>query len=73
MDIGLEEEILRFNYLDNISISNLSIGQGRIEFTPLQINQLTQIIANNGIYRPLYLYDSILDSNINKLKHLRIQ
>jgi len=39
--------------------------------TPLQINQLTQIIANNGLYRPLYLYDSILDKNMNVIKSLK--
>ena len=39
-----------------------------MEFTPIQINQMTQIIANNGTYKPLYLYDSILDSNKNIIK-----
>lgn len=55
----------------NIDIGNLSIGQGELEFTPLQINQVTQIIANNGLYRPLYLYDGILDKNMNVIKSLK--
>ena len=42
-----------------------------MEFTPIQVNQMTQIIANNGTYKPLYLYDSILDSNQNIIKTLK--
>ena len=60
VDIGLEEE--NFDLIpQNISIRNLAIGQGSMEFTPIQVNQMTQIIANNGTYKPLYLYDSIID------------
>ena len=67
VDIGLEEE--NFDLIpQNISIRNLAIGQGSMEFTPIQVNQMTQIIANNGTYKPLYLYDSILDSNKNIIK-----
>ena len=57
VDIGLEEE--KFEIIPkDISIRNLAIGQGSMEFTPIQVNQMTQIIANNGTYKPLYLYDS---------------
>lgn len=67
VDIGLEEE--NFDVIpEDISIRNLAIGQGNMEFTPIQVNQLTQIIANNGTYKLLYLYDSILDSNQNIIK-----
>lgn len=67
VDIGLEEE--NFDLIpQNISIRNLAIGQGSMEFTPIQVNQMTQIIANNGTYKSLYLYDSILDSNKNIIK-----
>ena len=67
VDIGLEEE--KFEIIPkDISIRNLAIGQGSMEFTPIQVNQMTQIIANNGTYKPLYLYDSILDSNQNIIK-----
>lgn len=67
VDIGLDEEIYSV-IPDDISIRNLAIGQGSMEFTPIQVNQMTQVIANNGTYKPLYLYDSILDSNKNILK-----
>lgn len=67
VDIGLEEEVNR-EIPEDISIRNLSIGQGSMEFTPIQINQMTQIIANNGTYKPLYIYDSIIDNNKSILK-----
>ena len=67
VDIGLDEEKSQ-NIPNDISIRNLAIGQGSMEFTPIQVNQMTQIIANNGTYKPLYLYDSILDSNKNIIK-----
>lgn len=68
--IGLDDEVSK-ELPEDIDIGNLSIGQGELEFTPLQINQLTQIVANNGLYRPLYLYDSILDKNMNEIKNLK--
>lgn len=70
VDIGLDEE-KSSNIPNNISIRNLAIGQADIEFTPLQINQLTQIIANNGTYKPLLLYDSIIDNDKNIIKTFR--
>ncbi|MDB8804497.1 MULTISPECIES: peptidoglycan D,D-transpeptidase FtsI family protein [unclassified Romboutsia] len=68
LDIGLEEEVNR-EIPKDISIRNLAIGQGSMEFTPIQINQMTQIIANNGTYKPLYIYDSIVDNNKGILKN----
>lgn len=65
--IGLDEEVSS-NIPDKISIRNLAIGQADIEFTPIQINQLTQIIANNGTYKPLYIYDSIINNDKNIIK-----
>ena len=70
VDIGLDEEKSQ-NIPNDISIRNLAIGQGSMEFTPIQVNQMTQIIANNGTYKQLYLYDSILDSNKNIIKTLK--
>ncbi|KHS57486.1 MULTISPECIES: peptidoglycan D,D-transpeptidase FtsI family protein [Terrisporobacter] len=67
VDIGIDEE-KDSKLPENIALSNLAIGQADIEFTPLQINQLTQIIANNGTYMPLYIYDSIIDNNENTIK-----
>lgn len=65
--IGLDEE-KNSKVPKDISIRNLAIGQADIEFTPLQINQLTQIVANNGTYKPLYLYDSIINNDKKILK-----
>ena len=67
VDIGIDEE-KNSKLPRDIALSNLAIGQANIEFTPLQINQLTQIIANNGTYMPLYIYDSIIDNNENIIK-----
>ena len=67
VDIGLEEEKTG-SIPKDISIRNLAIGQGSIEFTPLEINQLTQIVSNNGSYKPLYLYDSVVDENKDIIK-----
>lgn len=47
------------------AIGNISIGQGEISVTPVQINQMTQIIANYGIKKPLYIVKSILNENYN--------
>ncbi len=71
VDIGLDEE--KLEKLQNISIRNLAIGQENIEFTPLQINQMTQIIANNGTFKPLYLYKSLVDNNMNTIKLISLQ
>ena len=67
VDIGIDEE-KNSNLPENIALSNLAIGQADIEFTPIQINQLTQIIANNGTYMPLYVYNSLIDNNKNTIK-----
>lgn len=67
VDIGLDEEV-NSNIPDEISLSNLSIGQESLEFTPIQINQMTQIIANNGLYKHLYIYDRIVDNSMKKIK-----
>ncbi len=70
VDLGIDEE-KTFDISDEIALSNLAIGQSNIEFTPLQINQMTQIIANNGTYMPLYIYDSIIDNDKNTIKEYK--
>ena len=64
IDIGLLEEeagtLPKDNELLGPAIGNLSIGQGNLEVTPLQVNQLTQIIANDGVKKPLFLFKEIL-------------
>ncbi|GAA6383000.1 penicillin-binding protein 2 [Intestinibacter bartlettii] len=69
VDLGLDEEV-NSNIPNEISLSNLSIGQGSLGITPIQINQMTQIIANNGLYKPLYIYDSIINSDMKQIKEL---
>lgn len=77
IDIGLEEEketaLPKGDSVKGNAIGNISIGQGDIEVTPLQINQMTQIIANNGVYKKLYLFDSILDQNMNEIEKYKIE
>ncbi|SCY98331.1 peptidoglycan D,D-transpeptidase FtsI family protein [Alkaliphilus peptidifermentans] len=72
IDIGvLEEESGNLPQGDSLlgpSIGNISIGQGEIEVTPLQINQLTQIIANNGIKKDLSLIKAIVDDNYGTIE-----
>ncbi|MGL6104917.1 peptidoglycan D,D-transpeptidase FtsI family protein [Romboutsia sp.] len=67
VNIGIYEEKNK-TIPEDIALRNLAIGQGSMGFTPLQINQLTQIIANNGTYKPLYLFDSVVDTNKNIVK-----
>lgn len=57
---------------DDIDIVNLCIGQGKMMFTPLQVNQMTQAIANNGSYKPLHIYDSIINNEKEIVKAFKI-
>lgn len=56
---------------DGIDIVNLAIGQGQMMFTPLQVNQMTQVIANNGLYKQLHIYDSVIDNYKNIVKDFK--
>ena len=67
VEIGIYEE-KESKIPNKISIRNLAIGQESIEFSPLQVNQMTQVVANNGTYKPLYLYDSIIDNQKKIIK-----
>lgn len=51
------------------AIGNISIGQGKIEATPLQISNLLMIIANNGIQKHLTIVDGITNSDGLILKY----
>ncbi len=70
--IGLKEEskgnLPYGDYLLGPSYANIAIGQGEILATPLQVNQLTQCIANNGIRKPLYLIKDVVDGKHNILQ-----
>jgi len=73
VDIGLlGEESGNLPFGDEIlgpAIGNISIGQGKISVTPMQVNQMTQIIANFGIEKPLFIIKSILDENYNVVEN----
>lgn len=56
---------------EGIDIVNLAIGQGQMMFTPLQVNQMTQVIANNGLYKQLHIYDSVIDNDKNIVKDFK--
>lgn len=43
-------------------IGNLSIGQGKIEMTPLQAAQTMMVIANNGVLKSPYILQQIVDA-----------
>ncbi|MDR1773317.1 MAG: penicillin-binding protein 2 [Clostridioides sp.] len=68
-EIGLLEE-KNSKIPEDIALRNLAIGQGNLEFTPIQINQMTQIIANNGNYVPLKLLNRIVDRDGNTIEEI---
>lgn len=47
-------------------IGNISIGQGKIQVTPLQVTTMMAAIANNGILNMPVIIDSIVDSESGK-------
>lgn len=63
INIGLLEEINgnlpKTNEIHGAAIGNISIGQGQLEVTPLQISNLINIIANDGIQKHLTLINGI--------------
>lgn len=77
VNIGLVEEqpgnLPKGDKLLGAAYGNIGIGQGEILVTPLQVNQLTQIIGNKGLKKPLYLMKDIVDNNHTSLKTPNIQ
>lgn len=51
------------DYVKGPGVGNISIGQGALEVTPLQVAKLTNIIANNGIDIGVRLVKEIIDDN----------
>jgi peptidoglycan glycosyltransferase/penicillin-binding protein 2 len=72
INIGLVEEIEgnlpKGNSLLGPAIGNISIGQGEIEATPLQITNLLMIIANNGVQKHLTLIEGVTNKEGKILK-----
>ncbi|WP_313563354.1 peptidoglycan D,D-transpeptidase FtsI family protein [Ruminiclostridium cellobioparum] len=52
-------------------IANMSIGQGQIMATPVQIADMVATIANGGIKNNVNLLDSVVNSSGNKVRDLR--
>jgi penicillin-binding protein 2 len=54
-------------------IANLSIGQGVLMATPLQVADIVAIIANGGIKNRVNIVDCITDSEGNKVKNIKVK
>ncbi len=59
------------SYTSKREIANLSIGQGDILATPLQVANLINIIANDGVKKQINIVDSIIDNNGNIIKKVK--
>ncbi len=59
-------------YYSNGDIANLSIGQGTIMATPVQVANIAATIANGGIKNRVNIIDSIVDQNGKKIRNLRV-
>jgi penicillin-binding protein 2 len=53
-------------------IANISIGQGEIMATPIQIADITATIANGGIKNRVNIVDSIVDDDGNIIRKLKV-
>ncbi|WP_425449579.1 peptidoglycan D,D-transpeptidase FtsI family protein [Dethiothermospora halolimnae] len=53
------------------AVGNISIGQGDVYVTPIQVANMMTIVANNGIEKNLNILDSIVGDNGYKIKDLK--
>jgi peptidoglycan glycosyltransferase/penicillin-binding protein 2 len=51
------------DYIKGAGIGNISIGQGTLEVTPLQVARITSIIANDGELTNMTIVKGIIDDN----------
>ncbi len=67
VNIGLLEEVEgnlpKERELLGPAIGNISLGQGNIEATPLQITNMMMVVANNGIRKDISIIDSIVSED----------
>ncbi|RKD34601.1 peptidoglycan D,D-transpeptidase FtsI family protein [Thermohalobacter berrensis] len=74
IDIGLKEEVKgrlpKGNEMLGPAIGNISIGQGKIEATPLQITNMMLTIANNGIKKDLSIVEGIVTEEGHMVKRI---
>lgn len=72
INIGLIEEVEGFlpegDELLGPAIGNISIGQGKIEATPLQITDMLLTVANNGIRKDMTIIGGITNKNGSMIK-----
>jgi len=54
-------------------IANISIGQGDIMATPLQVADMIATIANGGIKNSVNIVDSLIDSQDNIIQELKVK
>ncbi|HEX3029690.1 MAG TPA: penicillin-binding protein 2 [Clostridia bacterium] len=62
---------LNKSYFTQGDTANISIGQGDIMATPVQVTNLVATVANGGIKNRVNIVDSIVDSNGTDIKALR--
>lgn len=74
---GVEESSGRLpdirRYFSNGDVANISIGQGDILATPLQVADLVATVANGGIKNKINIVDSVIDSEGNKIRDLKVK
>lgn len=72
INIGLAEEVEgnlpAGDEIKGPAIGNISIGQGSIEVTPIQMTNLLMIIANNGIMKDMTIVDGITTEDGKMIK-----
>ncbi len=75
INIGLVEEVKgnlpKGKELKGPAIGNISIGQGSIEITPLQITNMMLIIANKGIRKDMTIVDGITTKDGYMIKEFK--
>ena len=59
-------------YYSRADIANISIGQGEILATPLQVADLTATVANGGIKNRVNIVDAIVDKNGRTVKKIKV-
>lgn len=60
-------------YYSQGDIANLSIGQGLLLATPLQVADIVATVANGGIKNKINLVDSIIDEDGKIIKDIRVR
>ncbi len=75
LNIGLLEEVAgNLPYGEELigpSVGNISIGQGKIEVTPLQVTNMMMILANNGVEKDLSIVKGIVTEDGRMVKEFK--